>query len=280
MSDLGIGVIVTIVLSALFVWGGNKLARLRSAPWILGGAILIAIGYVFFVQDRLWLAKVFPHPMIVVLAGAFLLPLSCGVAALAMPILTRRWLLIPLLFGALYQASWGFLGRPPQTTDAPLAKDGVVRQTSESSCSAASAAAILAQAGISATETEMASLCLTRDSGTPMLGLYRGLRRKTAGTSWRVSVLSRATVTDLRAACQSGPVLLSVGLDRWQRGYDPRYVTEWGWTPGKRHAVVLFGFLPGGKIDMGDPSVGREKWDEKALAVLWNGEGIQLKSAR
>jgi hypothetical protein len=54
------------------------------------------------------------------------------------------------------------------------------------------------------------------------------------------------------------------------------YVSEWGWTPGKRHAVVVFGFLPGGKLDIGDPSVGREKWDEAALTVLWNGEGIQL----
>jgi hypothetical protein len=56
-------------------------------------------------------------------------------------------------------------------------------------------------------------------------------------------------------------------------------VNEWGWTPGKRHAVVVFGFLPDGKIekiDMGDPSVGREKWNVESLNTLWNGEGITL----
>ena len=45
---------------------------------------------------------------------------------------------------------------------------------------------------------------------------------------------------------------------------------------GKRHAVVVFGFLPNGKLDIGDPSVGRESWNTESLAVLWNGEGIQL----
>lgn len=280
MNDIASGVLVTLVLSILFVLGGHKLARLRSAPWLLGASILFAMGYVFFVQDRLWLAKMVPHPLIVVLGQALLFPLSCGIAALAAPRLPRRWLLAPLLIGALYQAAGGFFGRPPDTSDTPMPNDGIVRQTSESSCSAASAASILAHAGIRATETELARLSLTRSSGTPMLGVYRGLRQKTAGTNWGVSVLSRATLSELREACQSGPVLLSVGLDRWQRGYDPRYVTEWGWTPGKRHAVVLFGFLPEGKIDIGDPSVGREKWDEKALTVLWNGEGLQLKPAR
>jgi hypothetical protein len=73
-----------------------------------------------------------------------------------------------------------------------------------------------------------------------MLGTYRGLRIKTSNTPWRVHVLSHATLAELR------------------------------------HAVVIFGFLPNNKIDMGDPSVGREKWNVESLNTLWNGEGILL----
>jgi len=160
--------------------------------------------------------------------------------------------------------------------------DVVCPQTTDATCSAASATTLLHTVGIAASESEIARLCLTRREGTTMLGAYRGLRRKTEGTPFYVRVL---TGTDLRALWQivgdGGPVLLSVGIDYWQRGHiDPRYESLWGWTPGKRHAIVLFGFLPDGKLDIGDPSIGREQWKSEALSILWHGDALQIVPRR
>jgi hypothetical protein len=43
-----------------------------------------------------------------------------------------------------------------------------------------------------------------------------------------------------------------------------------------RHTVVLFGVTSDGKVDIGDPSVGRELWDVADLNVLWQGNGFRL----
>ena len=118
----------------------------------------------------------------------------------------------------------------------------------------------------------MARLCMTRAAGTPMLGLYRGLKLKTAGASWDAEAF-RGDLSSLRA--EPGPVILSVRLDR-SAGIDPRYELAWGWTPGVAHTVVLFGFRPDGKVDIGDPAAGREHWRVQDLEVLWHGDGIRL----
>lgn len=279
--DLVIALLVILLFSVGAAWLGSRApVRRRAVPLALA-ALVLTLCHVLFLSDRLVLAAWVPWSGMVVVALALPLPLVVLFLALLWPRLAgtgaqRLRLVVPLVGLTLWLALGSLLGAPPETSAAPPGKDGVVIQTSDASCSAASAAALLHAAGLPATETELAALCLTRSSGTPMLGVYRGLRHKTASSPWRVRVLSLASVAQLRAATKTSPVLISVGLDRWQRGYDPRYVTQWGWTPGKRHAVVVFGFLPDGKLDMGDPSVGREKWSAESLETLWNGEGIQL----
>ncbi len=51
---------------------------------------------------------------------------------------------------------------------------------------------------------------------------------------------------------------------------------EWGWTPGVGHTVVVFGFTDDGRVEVGDPAVGREHWTVDDLRVLWNGEGLRF----
>lgn len=274
---LGIALLMALVLGSVGL--GRRGARHRHAPLLALLSLVSTVTEVLFLSDRLALAVLMPWSGVVVLALGMPLPLVVLFLTLLWPRLPsarRLVLVVPLLLLTLWLALGSLWGVPPETSPAPPDPQGVVRQTSEASCSAASAATLLAHVKLPAEERELATLCLTRNTGTPLLGVYRGLRHKTAGTPWRVRVLSHASVEQLRAACAQGPVLISVGLDRWQRGYDRRYVTDWGWTPGKRHAVVVFGFLPNGKLDMGDPSVGREQWNVEALSVLWNGEGIQL----
>ena len=279
--DTVIATLLIVALGAASITLGRRLAFAKAAPWLALLVLLSTVGYVLFLSDRLLLVRSFPWSGLVFVALALPLPLVTLFLALIWPCLAgttavRLRLVVPLLLLTSWLSLGSFWGGPPETHSQPPDSGGVVRQTSESSCSAASAATLLASAKIPVTETEFAAVCLTRNAGTPMLGVYRGLRHKTDGTPWRVHVLSHTSIEQLQAATRSGPVLISVGLDRWQTGYDPRYITEWGWTPGKRHAVVVFGFLPDGKLDMGDPSVGREKWSVESLNVLWNGEGIQL----
>lgn len=281
MGDIFGGCVTLASLSAAAILVGRRLARSRRLSLCAALSLLVAIGYAFFLYDRLVLAWLVPVPGIAVLGNGLLLPLSVFLSALVAPsiqgtVWRKAGFLPPLVALGAWHAFGPLAGAPPATVAKATLTDGVVRQTSESTCSAASAATLLIYAGIPASESELAALCFTRSAGTPMLGTFRGLAKKCKGAPFGVRVLSWATVAELKAACRTGPVMLSVGLDRWQRGYDPRYVTEWGWSPGSRHAIVLFGFLPGGKLDIGDPSVGREKWDEDALAVLWNGEGVPL----
>jgi hypothetical protein len=70
-------------------------------------------------------------------------------------------------------------------------------------------------------------------------------------------------------------VLLLVRLP--ERGVvDPRYEREWGWTPGLGHAVVMYGFAGKDRVDIGDPSIGREQWTVDDLGTLWHGWGLRL----
>ena len=126
----------------------------------------------------------------------------------------------------------------------------------------------------------MTDLCLTR-KGTLWQGLYRGLKRQTAGTQWDVEVFV-GDVDRLRELVAEGPVILTVGLP--DEPVDEIYTTRYGWSPGELHSVVLFEFgekkgtEADQKVQMGDPSVegGREQWSIQDLRVLYRGRGLRL----
>lgn len=180
-------------------------------------------------------------------------------------------LLATVLAGIMLWQSYGrFFGPMPNTLERWNGE--VCRQTSKSTCSAASAATLLTLHGIPATEGEMAKLCLTTDAGTQLLGLYRGLRIKTDGTPWKV-VPFRGDIATLRQA--NRPAILTVGIDYWQTS-DPRYASDWGWIPGMFHTVVFMKFAPNGKVEIGDPGAGKEQWEEQGVLDLWKGEGYWL----
>jgi hypothetical protein len=124
----------------------------------------------------------------------------------------------------------------------------------------------------------MVRLCLTTLDGTSSRGLYRGLKLKTAGSDYEVRVIQGDLAT-LRSALADGPVILTVKLVRGQNT-DPRFSREWGWAPGVSHNVVVFGLLGEAQYDVGDPAVGRERWDRRAMEMLWHGEGVQLVRVR
>jgi hypothetical protein len=281
--DILAGILLLALLSFLALFAGAKATRRlkkRGANLLVVALVALLVAHSLLFQDSLFFARLFPFPGVVAFGSGqlLLIGLLAGVisAHLSGPRAAQLGVAGGLLLLGLVQASLPFLGAPP-TGLAESWSNGVALQSSESSCSAASAATLLRSYGIAATEEEMVPLCLTRSQGTSLLGVYRGLYLKTVGTPWRVEVLSRASIADLRRAVAAGPVLLSVGLDRLSlRPVDPRYEQDGGWAPGLRHAVVLFRFRPDGKIEMGDPAEGRELWNVNALDVLWRGEGVRL----
>lgn len=272
---------LALVLAAGVIAGGlgvrlGRGAAARSVTALAVAAIAAISLQLALLRDSLLLARLLPSPAVPVLgtavlpAAAFLAGLACS--RLHEPHWRRLLTLGPLVLAGAYLTGEPLLGRPP-ACGASL-RDGLCLQTSEASCSAACAATLLRQHGLAATEAEMARLCLTRSRGTPLLGLYRGLWLKTRGTPWQVRVVCgppAAAWPRLRA-----PAILSVGLARAAR-VDPRYEREWGWRRGARHAVLLLEAPRAGKVLMGDPSIGRERWSTEALEVLWHGEALCLE---
>lgn len=189
----------------------------------------------------------------------------------------RLTTLAPLSALTLWLA-YGTLLRPtPHCNDSW--QGDVCLQTSESSCSAACAATLLRIAGQSATEGELARLCLTCDprgsepGGTTLHGLYRGLKLKTAGTDLQVD--AKPVMLEDLLEDGSGPWIISVGLTH-QQAADPIYQEQYGWSPGMRHSVVLFRQVKSDRVEIGDPSVGHEQWSLDDLRVLWRGDAIRL----
>jgi hypothetical protein len=277
MNDLYLALTVVSGASAGAFALGHSLARSVDARAAGARAVLACAFIVCFalsLRDRLFLTRMLPSSAVVIYGNALppAVALLAGQAWRRIP--GRAWrrasLVTPLALLCLCQ-SYGFLLAAPPPLDHRW-KDGVCRQTSPGSCSAAAAATLLRTCGIKTTESEMADLCLTRPAGTSMLGLYRGLKLKTAGTGWSVQAF-RGDVASLRT--EAGAVILSVRLEAGA-DVDPRYEQAWGWTPGVAHTVVFYGFRSDGKADIGDPAAGREQWRVRDLKVLWHGDGIRL----
>lgn len=115
----------------------------------------------------------------------------------------------------------------------------------------------------------MVAICLTREQGTPSLGVYRGLTLKTQQSPWRVEVVRGTTDELLRSGV---PALLRIRLD----DNDRPSVAPWAWSSGIGHAVVCYGVRPDGQIDIGDPAMGRVQWTRRELNDRWRGEGLRL----
>lgn len=277
MRDIYFGLAVIAAVSAGMLFAGLALGR-KLGPKAFASVALVVCAVVVllatFLTDHLLVARLLPFSNVIVL-GDWIPPAVALLAGLAWRRIPgrpwRRGLLVSALLLLCGFRSYGRLFAQPPPLEEKW-KGGVCLQTSQASCSAAAAATLLKAHGVETGEAEMAGLCLTRPAGTPMHGLYRGLKLKGAGAGMGVQAF-RVDLESLRR--EKRPVILSVRLEP-DRGVDERYERLWGWTPGVSHTVVLFGFREDGKADIGDPAVGRENWRVEDLRVLWHGEGIRL----
>jgi predicted double-glycine peptidase len=275
MSDIYIGIVIMLLLNATSFALAYWLSKDSSAQrfYTMAGAVvgLFAL-YQLYLHDRGIMAALLPFSNLIIVGnwvpvfGAFV----AGMALRRIPGDRQRKIIyaLPLLGLSVYVVFAQLRGEIPEGNE--RFADGMILQSTLSSCGAACAATLLRANGIPASEVEMIHHCLTRERGTHWYGLYRGLKLKTERTGLRVKLLE-GDINMLRALRQ--PAILSVRLDR-QPGVDT-YVRE-GWVPGVQHAVVLYGFAGDDELIIGDPAVGLDHWHLNDLALLWHGEAITL----
>lgn len=279
MTDLILGMALIVLLSVGFGAASARIAaRLSSkaTSLYLASLIVATIAFCVVLRGRLPLARLMPWSNVLIVGDW--VPIGVGglIGGLAGKGTIPRWRRLLLASGlallAIYALAQPFLEPPPRSVDR-WSKEGVCLQSSAASCSACAAATLLRSVGIESSETELIPLCLTGTTGTPTLGMYRGLKLKTRHTPWTVSVFSASVDELFQEDCW--PVLLPVVLPRGAN-VDPRYQREWGWTPGLGHVVIVYGRVGTDLIDVGDPSIGREHWRVEDLRVLWTGHGMRL----
>ncbi len=279
MGDLYLGLLVLAVLdTAMFVVsraiGRRVSSHGRNAIAVFSFTAILA--YAAFLWDQTVLARLLPFSNLVVV-GNWYLPAAGFLGGLASTQVSsakwRRWLAVGgLQFAAVVTAILPLIGSAPRCGN-QWDHTGVCFQTTNQTCSAASAATLLKMHGIEATEQEMAEVCLTRN-GTNWMGLYRGLKKKTAGTDWDVEV-STCSANELHALHR--PAILSVGLPL-TGNLDLRTQAEFGWTPGVRHSIILLGFTEDDLVDIAEPTagVGRERWTVSNLHEFYLGQCVRL----
>ncbi len=277
MGDIYLGLLLLAVLSTATFGAGRAIGRRVSSRAANGLSLLTVVtllGYIGWVWDKTLLAGLLPFSNLIVVGNWF--PLEAGFLGglastqFAMPAWRRGVTVVGLQLAGVIVVVFPFLGVTPRCGD--TWSEGICQQTTKQSCSAAAAATLLKLHGIDSTEQEMADLCLTR-RGTNWMGLYRGLKLKTAGTEWDVVVFA-SSANELRSL--QSPAILSVGMSR-ETPSDRFYQTELGWRPGLRHSVVLLGYVTD-LIEIGEPTpdAGRERWTEGELRELYLGQGMRL----
>jgi hypothetical protein len=268
-----------LMVSAGLFLIGRRIA-IVAPRWVMNVlAILTILGvaaYVVYLRDNVLMAIMLPYSNLIVL-GNWLPP---GVGFLG----GLAWIRVyggrlrkgaytaVLIAVGLFALLYPLLGEPPECKNEWSGE--ICIQTSDATCSAACAATVLMSVGIEADEGELALLSLTR-KGTTWQGLYRGLKLKTAGTTWDVDVFY-CEADELRDL-KSSSMILAVGIPRGA-DVDPKYIYVYGWIPGQLHSVVLLGFGHNGGVFIGDPTpkIGRETWSKEDLVLLWRGVGLRL----
>jgi hypothetical protein len=215
------------------------------------------------------MTRVIPSADVMVF-GNLALPAAALLAGSAWSLLkSPRWQTIACVVAVLGLGMWRLVG--PLLGASPAIgpdrwTDGVCRQSSTSSCSAAAAATVLASHQVPATEREMIRLCFTHVDGTSMLGLYRGLRMKGVERDL-VPVAGHPHFDELRA--WPLPAVVTIGL----RG-------NGGWLPiGNRHSIVVLSFNQD-RVEIADPFSGRQTWTAKQFDDSYAGDAIALMRAR
>lgn len=279
LCSAAVGLLVCCAVA--FASGSNWGARAsRRSNLLLVASLLVAAGFACLVSGRLWWAKLIPVSATILWSNwtPILLALAAGVSLHAIGL---RRQMRPFSVAALTFVAMVGIALPVARSTLRPADDwgtahwnrGVCIQSSGVSCAPAAAATLLHWHRIAVSERELASVCLTGFDGTAPLGLYRGLRLATVGSS-RQPVIMPSTA-DALAASKNLPAVALVRLDP---PAESTRVVPLDRLLGRHegHAVVIFGRNEHGLWEVGDPSLGRVLWQDSYFRSQWNGEAIGL----
>jgi hypothetical protein len=255
--------------------GGLKISARLGAKGrysLLTGSLLFGIGYVFFLRDSS-LQILLIRNANTIFYGKWLLIIAGFAAGILTRISSvRKWRRIALVSALLAASSMDFLCYfiYPRPEGGNVTEKWLSTQTTESTCSAAAAASLLRIHGIEVSEEEMIRACLSTIKGTPWQGVWRGVNLY-AHPEYMAVLVRGIDSNNIEF-----PILISAEFNSSNEEHT-KYVNQWGWKPGTPHSVVLFERTKNGYLTVGDPSIGIDRWDDEALEVLWDGQGIVLR---
>ncbi|MEZ6076459.1 MAG: peptidase C39 [Pirellulaceae bacterium] len=281
MNDIwiAVGVMSSVsMLSGLLAFWLHPRGR-QGLMLCMAVSILGMFYFQLYASGQLFWARLLPVSAAIIYSN-FSAPLAALAAGWAAhmpntPVWRRTLMVVLLGGGSLAAILWPLLSitlRPAPAGGDDWAQ-GVARQTSWATCSPAAAATLLRAGGIDVSESQMIPLCLTDGSGTPTLGLYRGVKLVAEQQGRHVEIID-ATLDELMAE-DNWPALLAVKLPLGTE--DRRYADQWGWIPGMGHSVVVLGSAEQDQLWVGDPAVGLERWSRRDLEILWHGDGLRVR---
>ncbi|MEQ9407612.1 MAG: hypothetical protein RIK87_07780 [Fuerstiella sp.] len=278
MSDLNYAVLTLVSLCVAALLAGVRVGLQRSARDVVRAQIiatLLIVGYLTLLWNRPILTRILPTPSLIILSNwlpiwaAFVVGIYLTYRGIPT---ARRYLLASLAVSlCVYSTVAPLTGRRPVCDESVADNAALQFQSTPYTCSSACAASVLRLHGIQATESEMAELCLTRQ-GTHWMGLYRGMKLKTAGTPWDVAVES----IDINHLLKTKPTpcVLSVNVDTSLFARD----IDHGFHSGFGHSVVYLGNTNDRLLTVFDPSpdFGVEDWGDRLLRCIDGGVVVRL----
>jgi predicted double-glycine peptidase len=169
------------------------------------------------------------------------------------------WVILPACALVLGLAEWTIQNSiwftQPEIQISRVDKDGLIRQTSATTCAAAACANVARAYGMEKTEREMVELLGTTDNGTTTGQIFYGMRR--IGFECRKRRIADRDFTRLNA-----PALL--------------FVTHGNIPLG--HAVSYMGHKDG-KAEIWNPSAGKQVMTREQLAQTWLGHAVEVRKA-
>lgn len=279
MVDLYLSLGFMLSLCGLATFAGASLQNRARQATIVRVELLVCLAagaYLVFLWDRPILGALLPFSGTIILGnwlpvfGSFLLGACLKTESITL--LRRVGLSAILIAISGYSLTRPVLGNPPECL--PVLGNRILDfQTTDQTCSAACAAGLLRLHGVSASEGELANLCLTR-RGTHWLGVYRGLKLKTAGTNWDV-VVQEVSTQELFSR-QLGPGILAMSFHATASGNDRD--PEWGFKPCSGHSVLVLNVRSEALLDVFDPDsyCGFETWTKDTLRNIRHGILLRL----
>ncbi len=302
MWDLYLGIAIILLLMVMCFAVTLRLTRDLPKHWcdVLAILTVLAIGiYARWIWDDTVMGRLLPFSNLIIVSNWF--PLATGIlAALVWRRIEggRQSRPRQIFATAILGISATYSLVRPLMGDVPVCgtswEGDLCLQTSHATCSAAAGCTLLQYYDVFASEQEMATLCLTREShahdaddvrrnllqqalqvrsGTTWKGLFRGLMLQATPIGYRVEVFD-TNYDHLRETFQA-PCILQCELRPTYDELMEKFEAQ-GWVPSQPHSLVLWNFNEDGTAIIADPFAGLEVWPRTQLETLWHGQTFRL----